>query len=82
MYSDLKQKLKLLETDLNDSANFSDTAKMTKLNKEYSDLKYIADLIAELEKTENDIAGNKEIMKTEKDAELFQPLIIKPANME
>jgi peptide chain release factor 1 len=70
MYDDIKQKLKTLEAGLNDSDNFSDTQKMAKLNKEYSDLKYIVNLILELEKTENDIAGNKDIIKTEKDAEL------------
>ncbi|PIT93446.1 peptide chain release factor 1 [Candidatus Falkowbacteria bacterium CG10_big_fil_rev_8_21_14_0_10_43_11] len=70
MYDDIKQKLKLLEACLNDPANFSDSQKMAKLNKEYSDLKYLVNLIAELEKAENEITGNKDLVKTEKDAEL------------
>jgi len=70
MYEEIKQKLKTLETDLNDSDNFSDNQKMARLNKEYSDTKYIVDLILSLEKIESDITGNKEIINNETDTEL------------
>ena len=70
MYADIKEKLKQLAADLNEPANFSDVQKMARLNKEYSDTKYLVDLIVKLEKLSADIAGNKEIIKKEGDAEL------------
>ncbi|PIR92694.1 peptide chain release factor 1 [Candidatus Falkowbacteria bacterium CG10_big_fil_rev_8_21_14_0_10_44_15] len=70
MYEDIKEKLKRLAADLNEPANFSDTKKLSRLNKEYSDTKYLVDLIVKLEKLSADIAGNKEIIKKEGDAEL------------
>ena len=70
MYDDIKEKLKQLEADLSDPANFSDTKKAAQLNKEYSDTKYLVDLILQLEKLNTDIAGNKEIIKKEGGTEL------------
>ncbi|OGF28564.1 peptide chain release factor 1 [Candidatus Falkowbacteria bacterium RIFOXYC2_FULL_47_12] len=69
-YDEIKQKLQQLESDLNDPANVSDIKKIAKLNKKYSDTKYVVDLIVSLEKINADIAGNEDMLKNETDTEL------------
>jgi peptide chain release factor 1 len=69
-YDGIKQKLKQLETELNNPETVSNVQAMAKLNKEYSDTKYVVDLVMSLEKIDADIAGNEEMLKNETDPEL------------
>lgn len=70
MYEDIKQKFKELEAKLSDPALMNDRNEMTKISKEHSNLKAAYELILDLEKTQNNIKGNQEMIQTETDPEL------------
>jgi len=65
MYNEIKQKFKNLEAELADPANTADLEKLKRLAQERANLKEIFDLVLELEKTDNNIAQNKEIIEQE-----------------
>jgi len=69
-YTDIKNEYQNIESDLNNSANFADTKKMANLNKKYSELKYLVDMINKIETLEKNMSDNKNILKNETDAEL------------
>lgn len=74
MYEDIKQKFNKLEKQLTDSAVISDRKKLTEISKQHAELKDTIELILQLEKIEDNIKQNKEIINPpagkEKDAEL------------
>jgi len=67
MYKAIKQQFKNLEKELQDPAIMNTPEKLKKISKEHSELKGIIEMILELEKIENNIKQNKEIL--EKDGE-------------
>ncbi|MFA4942512.1 MAG: peptide chain release factor 1 [Patescibacteria group bacterium] len=69
MYEDIKQKYQELEVKLSDPALINDRAELTKISKEHSSLKSIYELVLDWEKVNNDLEGNREIIKTETDPE-------------
>lgn len=70
MYEDIKNKFKQLEEELVKPELISNLPEYTKISKEHANLKYIYELILELEKTEKNYADNQEIISQEKDVEL------------
>ena len=69
-HNEIKTEYKQVETELNNSANFSDAKKMTELNKKFAELKSPYDKIIKLESLEQAINDNQEIIKNETDDEL------------
>jgi len=69
-FSDIKTKFKELEEKLINPEIISDTAQLTKISKEHANLKKSHDLILKLEKLEENIKGNKEVIDSENDPEL------------
>lgn len=70
MYEEIKAKYQELEKQLSDQAIIADIEKRTKISKEYSDLKLPYELILKLEKIEDDIRQNEQIINEETDKEL------------
>lgn len=70
MFADIKKKFKGLENELSDPKIISDQNKLKEISRKHADLKEVIALILELEKTENQINENKEIIKNETDAEM------------
>jgi len=70
MYEDIKQKFKDLGIKLSDPALMNDRSELTKISKAHSSLKPVYKLILDWEKVNSDLAGNREIIKTETDPEL------------
>ncbi len=70
MYNNIKQKFSELEKQLVDPAIISDSKKLAKVSREHSELKDVIGMILELEKIENIINQNNEILSKEKDEEL------------
>lgn len=62
-YIKIKKKFFELEKDLQDPGFVNDKEKYIKVSQEYNEMKESAELIGELEKIENDIEGNEEIIK-------------------
>ena len=67
---DIKIEYKKIEAELNNSENFSDTNKMSEINKKYAELKGPMSLITKIETLEKNITDNKNIINSENDAEL------------
>src|SRR3989339_291901 len=70
MYDDIKKQFKELEDQLSDPAITRDIKKLTEISRRHSELKDVYGLVLELEKTENNIAQNKEMVKNETDEEI------------
>lgn len=71
MYDDIKKKFKDLEMSLSDQEIIRDPKKITEISKKHSELKYIVEMILELEKNENNISQNESMIKNESDEELI-----------
>lgn len=72
MYEPIKQKFYDLETQLSDHAIISDPKKLKTISKQHSELKYVIELILDLEKKQDQINQNEEMAKTETDPELVK----------
>jgi len=70
MYKEIKDKLSELEKKLQSPDLLKDAAGMIKISREHANLKKINDMILILEKTEENIKQNNEIVKNENDDEL------------
>ncbi|MFA5644720.1 MAG: PCRF domain-containing protein, partial [Patescibacteria group bacterium] len=70
MYEEIKDKFKGLEEKLITPALLKDPSSMVKVSKEHASLKKTIDLIIELEKINDNIKQNNEIIKTESEGEL------------
>jgi peptide chain release factor 1 len=70
MYEDIRARFAELEKKLMDPALMSDQKALIKVSQEHASLKKAVALILELEKVQNNLAQNKEIIATEKDNEL------------
>ncbi|PKM91520.1 peptide chain release factor 1 [Candidatus Falkowbacteria bacterium HGW-Falkowbacteria-1] len=69
-FNEIKEKFKSLEEKMLDPKIIADSSQLTKINKEHANLKKAHALILSLEKIENDINGNEEIINSENDIEL------------
>lgn len=72
MYEDIKEKLRLLDEQLFDPANANDQDKIRTVSQQRAEIKDVVDLILELEKIENNLSQNKEILQNEDDRELLE----------
>ncbi len=70
MYKEIKEKFNKLEKELSNPKITADPKKLKKISQEHSELKEAIELILALEKVENEIKENQEIIETEKDQEL------------
>lgn len=70
MYKDIKEKFNNLGKLLSDPKITSIPEKLKKVSQEHAELKDIVELILELEKVENELKQNKEIIEKERDQEL------------
>ena len=70
MYDEIKSKFILLESQLSKPELANDLNKMKDVSRQYSDLKEIVGMILELEKIEENIKQNEDMIKNETDAEL------------
>ena len=70
MYQEIKQKFNQLEKQLADPAIISDHKKLKNISSQHAELKEIIEMILQLEKIENNIKQNKEIIAKETDIEL------------
>lgn len=70
MYEEKKKKFKEIEKSLADPDIIKDTEKMAQVSKEHSCLKEVIEMILELEKIEDNIKQNNEIISRETDQEL------------
>jgi len=70
MYEKILTQFAELEQQLSDQAVVSDLKKLQEVSKKHSDLKDIVQLIKELEKIENDLNQNKEMIANETEPEL------------
>lgn len=69
-FEEIKQKFKELENKLIDPQIISNTEQLTKISREHANLKKSYDLILKLEKLEENIKGNQEVIDSEDDPEL------------
>lgn len=70
--SQLKSRFEELTVALGDPGVYSQQKKFAELSKEHSDLKEVVDLYDKLMRIREEIAGNKEIIATESDADLIE----------
>jgi len=70
MYDEIKQKFSKLEKKLSDPTISTDIKKLTKISKEHAEIKDVILLINKIDKLENNIKQNKEIINDENDKEL------------
>ena len=70
MYEEIKQKFNKLEKQLADPAIISDLKKLKNISSQRAELKEIIEMVLQLEKIENNIKQNKEIIAKETDKEL------------
>jgi peptide chain release factor 1 len=69
MYNEIKEKFSELEKLLAEPEIANDLNKMKDISRQYSDLKEIVGMILDLEKIEENLKQNEEIIKNEKDEE-------------
>ncbi|NIA18267.1 MAG: PCRF domain-containing protein, partial [Actinobacteria bacterium] len=69
MYQKIKQQFKNLEKELLNSDITNNPNKLKKISKEHSELKDVIEMILDLEKIENNIKQNKEILKKDGEEE-------------
>lgn len=72
MYQDIIQKFKNLESQLAEPSIMADQKKLKEIAREHSALKAAARLILELEKKQNQLSQNEEMIKNETDPELVK----------
>lgn len=72
MYSEIKQKFQELEAQLSDPEISSDLEKLRAVSQQHADLKDVMGLIFELEKINQAINENKELISTETETELVE----------
>ena len=70
MYQDIKTKFKELEKQLTDPTILSDPEKLKQIPQQHAELKEVVELILALEKIENQIKQNNQLIEQEKDQEL------------
>lgn len=70
MYNDIKQKFNGLEKQLADPSIIGNHEKLKEISGQHAELKNVVGMILILEKIENNIKQNKEIMEKEKEGEL------------
>ncbi len=70
MYEDIKKKFKEVEGQLSSPEVINNPEKLKEVSSQHAELKDAIEMIFELEKTEDHLAQNEEIIKEEKDAEL------------
>lgn len=70
MYEEIKKQFKNIEEKLQSPDIINDQKKLTDASRKHAELKDVIGLIFDLEKTENNIKQNKEIISNEKDEEL------------
>jgi peptide chain release factor 1 len=68
--NEIKTKYQELNTKMSDPEIISDSSKMTKIAKEQASLRKAYDLITEIEKLEENISGNQELIDSEGSSEL------------
>ncbi len=68
----LKSRYEELTVALGDPSVYSNSRKFAEMSKEHSDLKDIIEVYGRWDKLRNDIAGNREILATEKDPEILE----------
>ena len=71
MYDDIKQQFEEIEKQLIDPAVIKDVKKLTAISRKHAELKEIYSIILEIEKNENALNQNKEIIENESDDELI-----------
>lgn len=72
MYQDTLKKFKNLESQLADPSIIADQKKLREIAKQHNALKAAARLILELEKKQNQLSQNEEMIKSETEAELVK----------
>ncbi len=72
MYEEIKEKFKKIENQLSEPGIISDPKKLAEVSQQHAGLKDIIEMILELEKIEDNIEQNNEIIRTEKDKELVK----------
>lgn len=72
MHKEVKQKFKDLESQLSDPAVISDAKKLKEISKKHAELKYVIELILELEKKQKQEKELEEMIKNESDSEILQ----------
>ena len=69
-YTEIKNKFKKLETDLQSPEVINDMKKLKTVSQEYNELKDVVEKIDELEKSENAFTQAQEIIEKETDTEM------------
>lgn len=82
MYEDIKQRYLDLEAKLMDSATIKDQKELIKISQEHSNLKKAFTLILDLEKTNDHIRQNQEIINQENEPELKEMAQAELSNLE
>ena len=72
MHKEVKQKFKDLESQLSDPAVISDAKKLKEISYKHAELKYVIELILELEKKQKQEKELEEMIKNESDSEILQ----------
>ncbi len=72
MYEDIKEKFKGLEDKLSEPEITQNPQKLAEVSQEHSFYKKVVDLIAQLEKIDQDIKENEEIVNSEQDEEMTE----------
>ena len=72
MYENIKKQFNDLEKKLLDPAFVGNPKKVAEISKKHSELKEVIDMILELEKLQNNIKQNQEIIKNESDKEFVE----------
>ena len=72
MYEEIKKEYKDLETKLSDPEIISNQNKLKEISKKHSEIKDAISMIFDLEKYEENIRENEEIMKDTNDKELIE----------
>lgn len=71
MYEEIKEKFRKLEADLADPAIINDQNKLKTTSRQHTELKEVVAMILELEKRENNLRQNQEMVKTENNPEIL-----------
>ena len=71
-YSEIKKEFQELEKKISDPELMSNPKEFSQIAKDHATLKKVYDLIISLEKIEENITNNQEIIKNESDTELLE----------
>lgn len=72
MYEEIKKKFSEIEKKLVDPEIINDSSKLTQVSKEHAELKDVIELILELEKVEDNIKQNNDVINDNEDPELVE----------